>query len=216
MFWNHPGWKQKPQWFPMIAAAYAEHLFQGIELVNGLDFYAEAFPWVAERKLAILANTDTHEPTSAEYRPRTRPITLVFARSADEAGIRDALFARRTAAWVRGQLWGSEDDLRGLWEKSVSVENPDLQFAPGSRVAVLRLRNRSAIPFRLRAAGAPVWLLGGGAEVPAEQILALPLTLAPKTPPGSHRVELYYELTNLHTAPGQNLTVSIPLTVEIR
>jgi hypothetical protein len=32
-------------------------------------------------------------------------------------------------------------------------------------------------------------------------------------PVGEHRLDLTLELTNLHTAPGQNLTVKLPLTV---
>jgi hypothetical protein len=40
-----------------------------------------------------------------------------------------------------------------------------------------------------------------------------PLTLA--APAGEHHVELTLEVSNLHTAPRQNLTVKLPLTVQI-
>ncbi|HEX8985553.1 MAG TPA: PHP domain-containing protein [Bryobacteraceae bacterium] len=215
VFWNHPGWKQTPEWFPLIASAHDEHLLQGMELVNGLTFYPEAYPWIAERKLTIISNSDIHAPVSAEYRARTRPITLVFARAADAAGVREALFARRTAAWMGGDVWGSEDNLRSLVQNSIQPENKSLKFASGVRGATLQIRNRSAIPYRLRVLHAAEWLEVAAGEVPAESTAAFSLGLLPEAPAGTHNVELQFEITNLHLAPGRNLTWQAPVRVEI-
>ena len=123
IFWNHPGWKQTAAWFPDVAALYDEKLMDGVELVNGRTYYQEAFPWIEEKRLTILSNSDVHSPTLPGYADRRRPVTLVFTRTPDVAGIREALFARRTAAWMGGEVWGNEEQLRGLWEGAVTVES---------------------------------------------------------------------------------------------
>jgi hypothetical protein len=59
-------------------------LFQGMELVNGEDFYPAAYPWIEEKQLAILATSDYHLPTPPRGSGPPRPITLVFARTAGD------------------------------------------------------------------------------------------------------------------------------------
>ena len=216
VFWNHPGWKHKPEWFPLIASAYDEHLFQGVELVNDRDFYPEVFPWIAERSLTILADSDTHVPTPAQYAPRERPVTLVFARTADAEGIREALLARRTAAWMGGQVWGADEHLAGLWAGAVAIGNSRFVFTRDARRALLRIRNRSALPFRLRVAETPTWLFVGEGDIPAEREAGLPLAVAKNAPPGEHQIELRFEVLNLHSAPDHNLAVRVPISVEVQ
>jgi hypothetical protein len=216
VFWNHPGWKQTPQWFPPVAEAFDKGLFQGIELVNGPDFYPEAFPWVEERKLTILANSDAHEPVLPAQAEGQRPITLVFARTADVAGIREALFSRRTAAWMGGDIWGPEALLKGLWggaAKSIG----ELSLRPGADGVALRLHNDSALPFRIRCGQLPAWLRGpsGTAFLPGLGELAVELRAAKGTAAGRRNAELELELLNFHLAPGKNLTVRLPLTVNV-
>ncbi|MGC8794849.1 MAG: Sb-PDE family phosphodiesterase, partial [Bryobacteraceae bacterium] len=112
VFWNHPGWRRpKAEWLPEVDDYYREKLFQGMELVNGPTFYPEAFPWVEEKKLTILANTDVHGLTAWEYPNRTRAITLVFVSRRDLEGLKEALLARRTVAWQGENLWGAEQHL---------------------------------------------------------------------------------------------------------
>ena len=63
VFWNHPRYRvARAAWFAPIARAFDEGLFQGMELVNGPDFYDEAYPWIDERRLTIFANSDAHDP----------------------------------------------------------------------------------------------------------------------------------------------------------
>jgi len=212
VFWNHPGWKQKPDWFPLIAACYDEKLIQGVELINGSTFYPEVFPWIEEKKLTILATSDVHAPLAPG---RTRPITLVLARTADAPGIREALLARRTIAWMGGEMWGAEEHLRGLWQGAVKLENPALSWRPGIPGVVLRLRNSSAIPFRFRILRAPAWLAARDGEVREEKTAGVPVTIRKDIPAGRHQLELELEITNLHVAPGRNLTVRLPFTLEV-
>jgi hypothetical protein len=216
VFWNHPGYRvDEPRWFPPVAKAHDEGLFQGIELVNGPEFFPEAFPWIAERKLTILANSDAHDPVPPRETGTRRPITLLFVRSADLAGVRDALVSRRTAAWLGDDVWGAEEHLRGLWQGSVVLEHSILVRRPGVSPA-LRLRNASAIPFRLAVRGAPEWLVfPETVQLDAERSIIVRPSVAAGAPEGDHRVNLQVEVLNLHTAPGRNLTAAIPLTVQV-
>ncbi len=216
VFWNHPGWRRpKAEWLPIVDGYFREGLFQGMELVNGSTFYPEAFPWVEERNLTIFANTDVHGITAWEYPGRTRTITLVFARKRDLEGIREALVARRTAGWQGDQVWGSATLLTGLWQGAVKSESADLRGRPGATVP-LRLRNDSAIPFRLEVEQAPTWLRATRrGELRGESAAGLPLSIAKDAPGGTHEIELGIGITNFHVAPGRHLTVRLPLRVTV-
>ena len=51
VFWNHPGFMDKPaMWFPHVGALFDAGLFSGIEVVNGDRFYPEALAWAAQRQ----------------------------------------------------------------------------------------------------------------------------------------------------------------------
>jgi len=210
VFWDHPGFRAvTPEWFPQIAQAYDEKLFQGMELVNGPDFYPEAYPWIEERKLTILCNSDAHLPMPPREAGWVRPMTLLFARTRDAAGVRDALESRRTAAWMGGEVWGAEDHLRGLWQGAVTNEIAELRRSPAA--LMLRLRNTSAIPFKVRLKAAPPWFRFFVAlELKPEATTVLLPQIAADAPAGPFEIQL--EITNLHTGPGRNLVVTLPLT----
>jgi hypothetical protein len=209
VFWNHPGYRvDRPRWFAPVARAFDAGLFQGMELVNGPDFYDDAYPWIAERQLTILANSDAHNPLPPRAAGFRRPITLVFARTVDVDGVREALTARRTAAWLDDDVWGAEELLRGIWNGAIVAES-----AP-ERNPVLRVRNTSSIPMRLVVRRAPEWLaFAGPLRLDAERATVLRPSLDAAAPAGEHRVELELEVSNLHIGPGRNLTVTVPLTV---
>ena len=216
VFWNHPRYRvSRALWFPPIARAFDAGLFQGMELVNGPDFYDEAYLWIAERRLTILADSDAHDPVPPRIGTAHRPITLLFAKTADLDGVREALDSRRTAAWQGDDVWGPEEYLRGLWTGSIVVETPTVTRKPGVTPS-LRLRNASAIPLHVVVRGAPGWLvLSSPLTLDAESVTFLRPAFTSAAPAGEQRVELTLEVTNLHIAPGQNLTVRLPLTVQI-
>ena len=217
VFWNHPRFRvARGRWFAPIARAYDEGLFQGMELVNGPDFYDEAYPWIGERKLTILANSDAHDPVPPRTGSNRRPITLLFARTADVDGVRDALVSRRTAAWLGDDVWGAEEHLRGLWDGAVAIETPTLARKPGVPAPVLRIRNASAIPMRILVRRAPDWLvLIPPIQVAGESLTILRPGFTAAAPAGTHKVELQLEISNLHVAPDRNLIVTVPLTIQI-
>jgi histidinol phosphatase-like PHP family hydrolase len=216
VFWNHPRYRvTRGRWFPPIARAFDAGLFQGMELVNGPDFYDEAYPWIAERQLTMLANSDAHDPIPPRAAGGRRPITLLFALTADLDGVREALVARRTAAWLGDDVWGAEAHLRGLWNGAVIVDTPTIARKPGV-APLIRLRNTSAVPMRIAVRDAPAWfVLTPPLALEAQAITVLRPGLTAEAPTGEHRVELRLEVSNLHVGPGRNLTVTIPLTVQI-
>jgi hypothetical protein len=212
VFWNHPRFRvTRGRWFPAIAKAYDEQLFQGMELVNGPDFYDEAFPWIEERKLTILANSDAHDPVPPRATGRRRPMTLIFAKSRDADGVRDALINRRTAAWLEDDVWGAEEYLRPLWSAAVTIETPIVARRPSP---LIRLTNASAIPMRIALRSGPDWVvLPASIDLPPERVTVLRPSGFAGAPPGESRIELKFEVMNLHPAPGRHLEVTVPLTV---
>jgi 3',5'-nucleoside bisphosphate phosphatase len=216
VFWNHPRYRvSRALWFPPIARAFDAGLFQGMELVNGPDFYDEAYPWIAERRLTILADSDAHDPMPPRTAGTHRPITLLFAKTADLDGVRDALVSRRTAAWQGDDVWGPEEYLRGLWTASIVVDTPTMIRKPGVSPA-LGLRNVSAIPMHVVVRGAPEWMIvSSPVLLEAQSATFVRPSFTSSAPAGEQRLDLTLEVTNLHTAPGQNLTVKLPLTVRI-
>lgn len=216
VFWNHPRFRvTRARWFAPVARAFDEGLFHGMELVNGPDFYDEAYPWIAERQLTILANSDAHDPIPPRAAGGRRPITLLFVRTADHDGVREALFARRTAAWLGDDVWGAEDHLRGLWNGAIVVETPTLVRRPGA-APVLRVRNSSAIPMRIAVRRAPDWLiLASTIQFDAQGVTFFRPAVTADAPAGEHRIDLQLEVLNLHVAPGRNLTAALPLTVQV-
>jgi hypothetical protein len=212
VFWDHPGWRQEPKWYPPIAAAYDAGQLQGMEIVNGKDFYPEAYPWIDERKLTILADSDVHPPIDAVYARRERPVTLVFAKSADAGGIREALLARRTAGWMGGEVWGSEAMIRGLWEGAVKISGNELATRRGGLI----LQNRSAIPFRVKVVKSPDWLTVQTWNLSEEKTTGFVLSADKNAPTGKTAAKIELEITNLHIGAGRNLTVTLPVTFDLK
>ena len=212
VFWNHPRFRvSRARWFPPIARAFDAGLFNGMELVNGPDFYDEAYAWIDERHLTILADSDAHDPVPPRTATWHRPITLLFARTADLDGVRDALASRRTAAWLGDDVWGAEEHLRALWSAAVTVESQALARKGG---LALRVRNASAIPMKITVREAPEWLvLTPPLQLNADSTTIIRPQLTRDAPAGDQRVELMLEVTNLHTGPGRNLIVKVPLTI---
>jgi hypothetical protein len=213
VFWNHPRFRvSRARWFPPIARAYEAGLFNGMELVNGPDFYDESYPWIEEHKLTILADSDAHDPVPPRTATWHRPVTLVFARTVDLDGVRDALTARRTAAWLGENVWGAEEYLSGLWAGAIALESPTLDRKRG---LALRLRNTSAITMKIVVKEAPDWfVLTPPLQLSAESATIIRPQLTAAAPPGDQKIVLTLEITNLHTGPGKNLLVQVPLTVK--
>jgi hypothetical protein len=113
-------------------------------------FLRGSFSWIKEKRLAIIANSDAHAPVRTDYPPRTRPVTLLFSTAPTLEGVREALSARRTAAWQAETVWGPEEYLAPLWRAAVTVEpGRCIVGGPASH------RTSSPEPPRFRSASRP-------------------------------------------------------------
>lgn len=223
IFWNHPGWEPqlkdgKVQWFPEHSELVAGDLLHGIEIVNERAYYPEAHGWARERNLAVFGNSDIHEPIHMDYHLHAgdhRPLTLVFARERTAASIKEALFARRTAVYSGGKLFGDEQFVRPLVEGSLRVLNPAVTLRGKGR-AYVQIHNESDVSFRLERAGDAADLM-----IPQSLTLAGGKTVllelkAPGSPePGARTVTLPYAVTNVLTAPDAPLRLELKIAVTV-
>lgn len=192
-FWNHPGWKGKAEWWPVIATAYSDKLFQGIELLNGPVYYEEARQWIGQHGLTVIGNSDIHNASLPED-PRT--VNLVLAKERSVEGVREALHAGRTIAWDGGRrLIGKREWLETLVRAYLQAPR-EVRFTPGFWYNGLALRNDSALSFELKPVEAPNWMEVLPTVVPPRSTTVVQLRLnrdAPKTP---GRVTVRMEVSN--------------------
>jgi 3',5'-nucleoside bisphosphate phosphatase len=204
-FWNHPGWRGTAEWWPPIATAYSDKLFQGIELVNGPSYYPEAHPWVGQYNLTLLGNSDIHGPSlSAE----SRSISLLLVKERSLEGVREALESGRTVAVQGKQLYGVPSVLESVARAYVQAPS-EVRPAAGMSGAPLPLRNDSMLSFDLKPVGIPAWMEVRPVTVPAQSTTILGLRLRPDAPKSRQKVVLQMEVTNALAGPGKNLIIPI-------
>ena len=128
---NHPAYRRKTtdksEWQEGI---YAEKWFDGVEIVNGSTFYPKMVRRCIEENLFMVAATDAHRPTTAQYRRLGifRTHTLIFAKENTQEAIKEALLERRTMGYCGDKLMGKEELLKDLFNASVEcklVSNPN-------------------------------------------------------------------------------------------
>ncbi len=189
LFWNHPGWKGRKDWYPEIDTAHRAGLIQGVEVVNFGKLEEQTLPWIEEKNLTILSNTDIHDLVEIPTGMHRESMTLVFAPTRDLAGIRNALENKRTLAWRNDDLWGSATLLSQLLEASISTRRV------GNTVFVT---NRSAIPLKV-------------VVKPASGLAPEPFTVHAQAETRvdlNVKGEMMVEITNFHLTNGKNLSFS--------
>ncbi len=140
IMWNHPGWPDdKSTFYPVHEQLIKEKKIDGIEIYNHMEYYPVTFDWCNKYGLAFMGNSDVHNTITGDYGSNIRPMTLVFATEKSEQGIREALFAGRTASFFYGELVGKAAylqplvlsclKLRPISEKLVEITNiSDIAF----------------------------------------------------------------------------------------
>jgi hypothetical protein len=211
--WNHPAFMGRPaQWYPHVDDVHRRGLFQGIEIVNGDEYSPEAFGWALEKQFTILATSDAHLPMPAHLRSARRPATILFARTRDGAGVRDALEARRTLAWLDDDVWGEEQWVRATW-------NGALRTAPvparGGAEFVAAIENLTSISFELNLPAGPVSLSHPTLNVGAAATTLLHGRTPQGLTPGPHRFDIPVEVRNLHSRPGAALSATLALELVV-
>ncbi len=115
IMWNHPGWPDdKSTVYPVHEQLIREKKIDGVEVFNSVEYYPVIFDFAAANQLAFMANSDIHNLITGDYGTGLRPMTLVFATEKSEKGIKEALFAKRTAAFFHGELAGKPEFLEPL------------------------------------------------------------------------------------------------------
>jgi len=222
IFWNHPGWRgQQPdgraRWYPEHDEILARDQLHGIEVVNEREYYPEAHAWCLEKNLAMLSNSDIHNPMGLDYDLHAgdrRPVTLVFARERTLEAIREALFARRTAVFAGGRLIGREEYMRPLFQRSIRVLTPEVRVR-GTGTAYVQIQNESDVTyvFQPQADDAD---LSFPAEVrlPAGRVALLAVRGRNKETRGAREVALTGRVTNILVRPDTPLTATLTFRVE--
>lgn len=223
IFWNHPGWDRQITnglvvWYPEHTQLLEDGKLHGIEVVNGRDYYPEAHRWALEKKLAMLSNSDIHQPLNLDYRVQAgdhRPLTLVFASARTLEALKEALFARRTAVYAGNRLIGEEQFLRPIFEKSVTLDREAVKLR-GTKSVLVQAHNASDVDFELELTR-PI----SGVSTPkhltlvANRTVLLELRADRKVAAEAQPISLTYSVTNLLVAPAQPIEVTLPVKVTV-
>lgn len=99
--------------FHMHTIFYEKKWLHGMEVCNGDSYYPSAHKWCLEKGLTMLGNSDIHAPDINDWTTpeEHRTLTLVFVKEATLNGLKEPLFAGRTAVWHQSQMIGRPEGL---------------------------------------------------------------------------------------------------------
>ena len=150
---NHPAYRRettdKSEWQEEV---YKEKLIDGVEIVNGTNFYPKMIRRCVEENLIMISATDAHRPTSGQFKDYGffRTMTIILAKNQSEKAIKDALLKRRTIAYSGGELMGEEKWLTELVKASVSCQDLGVSKKKGLEYQKFVLINKSSLTYKLR------------------------------------------------------------------
>lgn len=154
---NHPGWRRKNlDMSEPERKAYAEKLIDGVEVMNGGEFYPTVIDYAIKQGVFIASNTDIHGSSAEEYFVTTegavmRNMTFIFAKDKSLPSLKEALKARRTLAYSFGTIAGEESLLKEFFKASIAAKVVYTNPSNGSRT--VSLTNNSSIPYTIRIGG---------------------------------------------------------------
>jgi 3',5'-nucleoside bisphosphate phosphatase len=220
VFWNHPGWRQgaadTPYWYPIHKELLKKGWMHGIEIVNWEWYYPEAHASALEYGLTMFGNSDIHGAASesrSENPHWHRPMTLVFATTRTTEGVREALKSGRTAVWYKQTLYAKEAFARPLVEQSLRVMNPIILLNDQNRGSLI-LQNQSDLELRLK----PRLHLSGvnlpdSIIIPPGGTVQATISTPARGINGVMGFETHWDVTNVFTAPGTNLSLDITVNI---
>ena len=160
---NHPGWRRKNlDMSEPERKAYAEKLIDGVEVMNGGEFYPRVIDYAHEQGVFIASNTDIHGSSAEEYFVTTegavmRNMTFILAKDNSLESLKEALKARRTLAYSFGTIAGEESLLKAFFKASIATKVVYTNPSNGNRT--VRLTNTSSIPYTFRIGGGNITTL---------------------------------------------------------
>jgi len=156
---NHPGWARNDALLTEPAKqALAEGLVDGIESVNGEEFYPRNIEDALNNNCYVCGNTDIHD-TSYDFYLQSgsyRNMTLVFAEDATLSAIKDALLARRTLSYGFGTISGPKELLEKFFLASIDFKKISVKDN-GSGTALLT--NKTSFTYYIKVPGCSVNIL---------------------------------------------------------
>ena len=229
VFWNHPAWPaQRSDGIAKLDEFHKylidKKLLHGIEVVNELSYSEEALKIALENDLTIMGTSDIHglvdwlfkvpddNESSNGVLPGHRPVTIIFSKDKSENGIKDALFAGRTAVFFNELLIGKEENLKPLVEKCLVINNiNDLELGYSedgkSTIKKVEIKNVSDAPFILKNLNSFTF------ETNSDIINIMPNSIhsiSVKTK-GEPLNELKFEVLNGIIAPKKYLNISLQI-----
>ena len=213
VFWNHPFWGLTTDGVAEIdrfhRRAARDGLLHGIEVANGPDYSEAAFQIALDHDLAVLGVSDVHGLIDWDYEPHNgghRPVTLVFATERTGAGIREALFARRTVAWFKDLLIGRADVVDPLIRAILRVTG--VETVTGTSMVDVTLTNSSNSPMTLRNSASVTFAHHGQTVVvPPLADLVLRVRRPAGTAPDAD-LALRFEVSNAYVEPRKHARIS--------
>ena len=229
VFWNHPAWPaQRSDGIAKLDEFHKylieKKLLHGIEVVNELYYSEEALRLALENDLTIMGTSDIHglvdwlfkvpddNESSNVTLPGHRPVTIIFSKDKSEDGIKDALFAGKTAVFYNELLIGKEENLKPLVEKCLVINNiNDLELGYSedgkSTIKKVEIKNVSDAPFILKNLNSFTF------ETNSDIINIMPNSIhsiSVKTK-GEPLNELKFEVLNGIIAPKKYLNISLQI-----
>ena len=229
VFWNHPAWPaQRSDGIAKLDEFHKylieKKLLHGIEVVNELYYSEEALRLALENDLTIMGTSDIHglvdwlfkvpndNESSNGTLPGHRPVTIIFSKDKSEDGIKDALFAGKTAVFYNELLIGKEENLKPLVEKCLVINNiSDLELGYSedgkSTIKKVEIKNVSDAPFILKNLNSFTF------ETNSDIINIMPNSIhsiSVKTK-GEPLNELKFEVLNGIIAPKKYLNISLQI-----
>lgn len=156
---NHPGWRRKSmEMLEFDKKIYAEKLIDGIEIMNGAEFYPKAITRALEHNLFMSSNSDIHVVSEREGGVPQRNMTFIFAKDKSLASIREAIEAHRTIAYSYGTIAGEESLLRKFVEASLEIRTAGIDKKGKAQYVI---KNNSSVEFLVRFEGGNLVVLNG-------------------------------------------------------
>ena len=147
---NHPGWRKESLDFTEAEkVAYEAGLVDGVEVMNGPEFYPGIIDRVHDRGLFIAANSDIHRTTATDYRlaGSMRTMTFILAKDKSLESVRDALEARRTLAFGYNTICGDEQLLKDFFAAGMRTE---VVKTDSKGVSTVMLTNTTSLPYLIK------------------------------------------------------------------
>ena len=215
VFWNHPAWHaQSPTGNPILSEFQRDRIkngeLHGIEVINEFDYAEESLALALEHNLTIMGTSDIHGLIDWQYleKGNHRPITLVFAKERTPAGVKEALFAGRTAAVYNSLFVGREEYLTPLLKACVEITGAT--YMQDTQILRVGLKNISSsdlifenqMPYTLYSRS-PVFTITAGEEI----------TLQIKTLERKAKITLSLKALSAYTAPAKQAIINWEVSV---